>query len=119
MEQLTATRPILYMGRMYQIGEPLPGCDPNMTQAWLRAGSAIWKALEKKREQVSSQAAGADVSNSNTIPMREKLEDSTKDELLELAEALGVPIPRGATKALLVELIANSQLGEAEDGGEP
>ena len=108
MEQLTATRPILYMGRMYQVGEALPGCDPKMTEAWLRAGSAVRKAIEEKRE---------DVSDLDTDLLRKKLEANTKDELMELAESLGVPVPRGATKALLVELICNSRSG-AESGEE-
>lgn len=40
MKRLTAQRPILYGGRMYQAGDTLPAYDKRMVQAWLSAGSA-------------------------------------------------------------------------------
>lgn len=40
MKRLTAQRPILYGGRMYQAGDTLPAYDKRMVQAWLSAESA-------------------------------------------------------------------------------
>lgn len=39
MKRLTAQRPILYGGRMYQAGDTLPAYDKRMVQAWLSAES--------------------------------------------------------------------------------
>lgn len=40
MKGLVAKRAILYQGRQYEPGEPLPACDPVMVDAWLRGNSA-------------------------------------------------------------------------------
>ena len=40
MKRLTAQRPILYGGRMYQAGDTLPAYGKRMVQAWLSAESA-------------------------------------------------------------------------------
>ena len=40
MKRLTAQRPILYGGRMYQAGDTLPAYDKRMVQAWLSAESS-------------------------------------------------------------------------------
>lgn len=42
MVKLIAKRPIQYMGRIYERGEPVPAYDTGMVEAWLRAGSAEW-----------------------------------------------------------------------------
>ena len=42
MKRLIAKRPILYLGRMYQEGEALPGGDAKMVDAWVRNKSAEW-----------------------------------------------------------------------------
>lgn len=42
MKKLIAQRPVLYMGRSYERGAALPSQDQTMTEAWLRAGSAVW-----------------------------------------------------------------------------
>lgn len=39
MEKLIAKRPIQYMGRIYEIGEPVPAYDGRMVNAWMEAGS--------------------------------------------------------------------------------
>ena len=48
MKRLIAKRPILYLGRMYQEGEALPGGDAKMVDAWVRNKSAEWSGENAK-----------------------------------------------------------------------
>lgn len=41
---LTAVYPILYLSHQYNVGDLLPANDPDMTEAWLAAGTAAWVA---------------------------------------------------------------------------
>ena len=144
MKRLTAQRPILYGGRMYQAGDTLPAYDKRMVQAWLSAGSA------KMTDDAAEEAAGvgqdgtesattqdtqgaADTtedaqeapdttegtqenpndnhSGDNTDMVEghldpKQLEEMNKDDLKKLAKDLGVDLPRGAAKALIVERLA-------------
>lgn len=43
MKQLIAKVPILFESRMYKIGEELPTKNPQMVDAWIEAGTAVWK----------------------------------------------------------------------------
>ena len=54
MKRLTAQRPILYGGRMYQAGDTLPAYDKRMVQAWLSAESA--KMTDDAAEEAVSEA---------------------------------------------------------------
>lgn len=47
MKKLIAKRLILYQGRNYNCGDPIPANDPVMTEAWLKAGSAAWEGAEE------------------------------------------------------------------------
>lgn len=40
---LIALRPVLYLAHQYSTGDKLPVNNPDMTAAWLEAGSAEWK----------------------------------------------------------------------------
>ena len=51
MKRLIAKRPILYLGRMYQEGEALPGGDAKMVDAWVRNKSAEWSGENAKTTQ--------------------------------------------------------------------
>ena len=51
--RLIATRPVLYLARQYGVGDELPSKDPSMVEAWLTAGSAVWK---DENEQVPPAA---------------------------------------------------------------
>ena len=51
MKRLIAKRPILYLGRMYQEGEALPGGDAKMVDAWVRNKSAEWSGENAKTAQ--------------------------------------------------------------------
>ena len=51
MKRLIAKRPILYLGRMYQEGEALPGGDAKMVDAWVRNKSAEWSGENDKTAQ--------------------------------------------------------------------
>lgn len=144
MKRLTAQRPILYGGRMYQAGDTLPAYDKRMVQAWLSAGSA------KMTDDAAEEAAGVgqdgtesattqgtqgaadttedaqeapdttegtqenpdgDHSGGDTDMVEghldpKQLEEMNKDDLKKLAKDLGVDLPRGAAKALIVERLA-------------
>ena len=141
MKRLTAQRPILYGGRMYQAGDTLPAYDKRMVQAWLSAGSAkmtgdaaaeatdatqdaqeaagttedtqgtqeITDATEGTQE--SQENPGGDHSGDDTDmveghPDPKQLEEMNKDDLKKLAKDMGVDLPRGAAKALIVERLA-------------
>ena len=141
MKRLTAQRPILYGGRMYQAGDTLPAYDKRMVQAWLSAGSAkmtgdaaaeatdatqdaqeaagttedtqgtqeITDATEGTQE--SQENPGGDHSGDDTDMVEghldpKLLEEMNKDDLKKLAKDMGVDLPRGAAKALIVERLA-------------
>ena len=145
MKRLTAQRPILYGGRMYQAGDTLPAYDKRMVQAWLSAGSA------EMTDDAAKEAAGGDRDGTDTTQDTQgaadttegtqdtqdtadatggtqenpdgdhsggdtdmveghldpkQLEEMNKDDLKKLAKDLGVDLPRGAAKALIVERLA-------------
>ena len=137
MERLRAKRPILYGGRMYREGEALPVYDPAMVRAWTEAGSAAWAeekpkkaeegavsapaAAQERREagaegkdtgkEKSASASGkGDVTASLTA---DSLNGMDKKQLEKLAAELGVALPRGATKALMVEKLSGRAAEEA------
>ena len=63
MVKLTARRPILYQGRMYEPGDPLPAHDGRMVSAWLDAKSAEWTG-EKPATDTAENAAHAGTAES-------------------------------------------------------
>lgn len=144
MKRLTAQRPILYGGRMYQAGDTLPAYDKRMVQAWLSAGSA--KMTDDAAEEAAgvgqdgtesattqdTQGAADTTENTQEAPDAtegtqenpdgdhsggdtdmvegrldpKQLEEMNKDDLKKLAKDMGVDLPRGAAKALIVERLA-------------
>lgn len=144
MKRLTAQRPILYGGRMYQAGDTLPAYDKRMVQAWLSAGSA--KMTDDAAEEAAgvgqdgtesattqdTQGAADTTENTQEAPDAtegtqenpdgdhsggdtdmvegrldpKQLEEMNKDDLKKLAKNMGVDLPRGAAKALIVERLA-------------
>ena len=144
MKRLTAQRPILYGGRMYQAGDTLPAYDKRMVQAWLSAESA------KMTDDAAEEAAGVGQDGTESATTQDtqgaadttedaqeapdttegtqenpdgdhsggdtdmveghldpkQLEEMNKDDLKKLAKDLGVDLPRGAAKALIVERLA-------------
>lgn len=147
MKRLTAQRPILYGGRMYQAGDTLPAYDKRMVQAWLSAESAKMTddaaeeatmppqdadggqdgtenadttqdtqeaadATEGAQEsQESQENRNGNHSGDNTDMVEghldpAQLEEMAKDDLKKLAKDMGVDLPRGAAKALIVERLA-------------
>ena len=136
MKRLTAQRPILYGGRMYQAGDTLPAYDKRMVQAWLSAGSAkmtgdaaaeatdatqdaqeaagttedtqgtqeITDATEGTQESQENPGGDTDMVEGHLDP--KQLEEMNKDDLKKLAKDMGVDLPRGAAKALIVERLA-------------
>lgn len=150
MKRLTAQRPILYGGRMYQAGDTLPAYDKRMVQAWLSAESAkmtddaaeeatmplqdadggqdgtenadttkdtqeVTDATEGNQESQKSQESqeshdgnhsgeSTDMVEGHLDPAQ--LEEMNKDDLKKLAKDMGVDLPRGAAKALIVERLA-------------
>lgn len=144
MKRLTAQRPILYGGRMYQAGDTLPAYDKRMVQAWLSAGSA--KMTDDAAEEAAgvgqdgtesattqdTQGAADDTEDTQEAPDAtegtqenpdgdhsggdtdmvegrldpKQLEEMNKHDLKKLAKDMGVDLPRGAAKALIVERLA-------------
>ena len=133
MKRLTAQRPILYGGRMYQAGDT-PAYDKRMVQAWLSAESA--KMTDDAAEEATMPLQDADggqdgTENADTTQGTQEsqenhdgnhsgentdmveghldpaqLEEMNKDDLKKLAKDMGVDLPRGAAKALIVERLA-------------
>ena len=164
MVKLTARRPILYQGRMYEPGDPLPAHDGRMVSAWLDAKSAEWTG-EKPATDTAEDAntAGAAESAENGLEGAQEgqdgkdatqgaqkgqdgkdaaqgtqegqdgdqdtanmveghldandLEAMKKDDLERLADDMGVKLPRGATKALIVKLLAEEPVQAPVSGG--
>lgn len=112
MVKLTARRPILYQGRMYEPGDPLPAHDGRMVSAWLDAKSAEWTG-EKPATDTAENAAHAGTAES----AGNDLEAMKKDDLERLADDMGVKLPRGATKALIVKLLAEEPVQAPASGG--
>lgn len=134
MKRLTAQRPILYGGRMYQAGDTLPAYDKRMVQAWLSAESAkmTGDAAEEATMPPQDADGGQDgTENADTTQGTQEsqenhdgnhsgentdmveghldpaqLEEMNKDDLKKLAKDMGVDLPRGAAKALIVERLA-------------
>lgn len=144
MKRLTAQRPILYGGRMYQAGDTLPAYDKRMVQAWLSAESAKMTddaaeeaagvgqdgtesattqdtqeapdttedaqeapdTTEGTQENTDGDHSGGDTDMVEGHLDPKQLEEMNKDDLKKLAKDLGVDLPRGAAKALIVERLA-------------
>lgn len=144
MKRLTAQRPILYGGRMYQAGDTLPAYDKRMVQAWLSAESAKMTddaaeeaagvgqdgtesattqdtqgaadttentqeapdATEGTQENPDGDHSGGDTDMVEGRLDSKQLEEMNKDDLKKLAKDMGVDLPRGAAKALIVERLA-------------
>lgn len=43
---LVAVYPILFHSHQYKVGDTLPANYPDMVDAWLEAGTAVWKTVE-------------------------------------------------------------------------
>ena len=128
MKALTAKRAVLCQGRMYEPGDTLPAGDSTMVEAWLEAESAEWTGETKEPAQEAQEntedTTEAQEGAEGTIDVvdghvtRESLETLTKANLEELAKDMGVEIPRGATKALIIERLAAAPVEvPAPDGG--
>ena len=141
MKKLIAKRSVLYLGRMYDAGDPLPANDQKMVTAWLNAKSAAWDGQEaEERRQEAQEAAGqADGSqdsrgqnggqeaqeNGKEAKMleghldAEQLATMKKAELEKLADQLGVDISSAKNNKERAELIAAApvQAPANETGG--
>ena len=121
MKALTAKRAVLYQGRMYEPGDALPAGDSKMVEAWLQAESAAWTGEAEEPAQEGQEIQGAAEGTLDVVDghlTRESLETMTKANLEKLAKDMGVEIPRGATKALIIERLAAVTVeAPAPDGG--
>lgn len=150
MKKLTAKRPILFGGRMYEAGDTLPAQDQRMVNAWLAAGSAELdgpdtpagiltppagadggqndvradKGTEDTQDTENAAEAAENGENGENGPdMVEgrldpaQLEEMTKEQLKQLADDMGVDLPRGATKALIVERLTAATVEAPMDNG--
>lgn len=129
MERLRATRPVLYQGRMYEPGEALPATDARMVEAWLEAGSAEMAPLPTEdpqtppappagaqdgqdgdqgtQDQPAPPAGAQDGQKMVTGHLDPKqLEKMKKDDLVKLAEDMGVDVSGAKNNAERAALIA-------------
>lgn len=106
MKKLIAKRDILYQNRMYAPGEALPAAEGRMTDAWLRAGSAVWQ--EDAPPAPADQSEGEKMLTGHLDP--EQLSEMTKADLADLAGEMGLDVSAARTKADLVAMIAAEEV---------
>ena len=146
MKRLIAKRPILYLGRMYQEGEALPGGDAKMVDAWVRNKSAEWSGENDKTAQDGTQgtrdgqdgAKGTQGTQDGTQGTQDgtqgtqdggmiaghldpkDLESLKKADLERMATDMGLEISEAKTKADLIAVITAAEVyapAENENGG--
>jgi len=129
MKRLIAKRPILYLGRMYQEGEALPGGDAKMVDAWVRNKSAEWSGENAKTAQDGAQ--GTQDGQDGTQGTQDggmiaghldpkDLESLKKADLERMATDMGLEISEAKTKADLIAVITAAEVyapAENENGG--
>lgn len=139
MKRLIAKRPILYLGRMYQEGEALPGGDAKMVDAWVRNKSAEWSGENAKTTQGAQGGQdgtqgtqdgqdGQDGTQDGTqgggmiaghLDPKD-LEDLKKADLERMATDMGLEISKAKTKADLIAVITAAEVyapAKNENGG--
>ena len=132
MKRLIAKRPILYLGRMYQEGEALPGGDAKMVDAWVRNKSAEWSGENAKTTQggqdgtqgtQDGQDGTQDGQDGGMIAGHldpKDLEDLKKADLERMATDMGLEISKAKTKADLIAVITAAEVyapAKNENGG--
>ena len=145
MKRLIAKRPILYLGRMYQEGEALPGGDAKMVDAWVRNKSAEWSGENAKTAQDGTQGTqdgqdgakgtqGTQDGQDGTQGTQDgqdggmiaghldpkDLESLKKADLERMATDMGLEISEAKTKADLIAVITAAEVyapAENENGG--
>ena len=50
MQKLIAKALILFESKLYEVGAELPTKNPQMVDAWVKAGTAVWKNDEEPEE---------------------------------------------------------------------
>ena len=132
MKRLIAKRPILYLGRMYQEGEALPGGDAKMVDAWVRNKSAEWSGENAKTAQDGTQGTQDGQGNQDGTQGAQDggmiaghldpkdLESLKKADLERMATDMGLEISEAKTKADLIAVITAAEVyapAENENGG--
>lgn len=128
MKRLIAKRPILYLGRMYQEGEALPGGDAKMVDAWVRNKSAEWSGENAKTAQDTQgtqdgQDGAQGTQDGGMIAGHldpKDLESLKKADLERMATDMGLEISEAKTKADLIAVITAAEVyapAEDENGG--
>lgn len=138
MKRLIAKRPILYLGRMYQEGEALPGGDAKMVDAWVRNKSAEWSGENAKTAQDTQGTQGTQDGQDGTQGTQDgtqgtqdggmiaghldpkDLESLKKADLERMATDMGLEISEAKTKADLIAVITAAEVyapAEDENGG--
>ena len=128
MKRLIAKRPILYLGRMYQEGEALPGGDAKMVDAWVRNKSAEWSGENAKTAQDTQGTQDGQDGTQGTQDGGmiaghldpKDLESLKKADLERMATDMGLEISEAKTKADLIAVITAAEVyapAENENGG--
>ena len=58
--KLIARMSVLYLSRLYKVGDELPTSDPVMVQACLEAGSAVWESGEAPAKKPTAKPVTAE-----------------------------------------------------------
>lgn len=140
MKRLIAKRPILYLGRMYQEGEALPGGNAKMVDAWVRNKSAEWSGENAKTAKDGTKGTqdgqdGTQGTQDGTKGTQDgtqdggmiaghldpkDLESLKKADLERMATDMGLEISEAKTKADLIAVITAAEVyapAKNENGG--
>lgn len=60
MQKLVAVSTILLDTKIYEIGEALPANNQAMVDAWVEAGTAVWKDTDEETTKVKAKARSAE-----------------------------------------------------------
>lgn len=73
--KLIATYPILYQSTQYEVGQSLPTNNPDMVQAWVNAGTAVWQKDGETRKPAKARPVTAEPGLAGQSPNGETAEN--------------------------------------------
>ena len=57
---LVAVYPILFQSHQYKVGDTLPANYPDMVEAWIEAGTAVWKGTDETAPKTKARPRTAE-----------------------------------------------------------
>ena len=116
MRELIALRPVLYHAHQYSTGESLPVNDQEMTELWLKAGTAMWK-----EDEPEPQAMAVQIDNNEQIEREKRYSQHmdgiyVKQVLMYVSAEDYGPLPKQGTAVSLDKRSYRVADAIAEDG---